>query len=280
MQILLNNLIGFSVKAQDGTLGRVHDFYFDDATWTIRYLIVRTGSWFSSRFVLIPSSELGKPDWARQLFRVALTCNQVRNSPTIDTEKPVYRQQEIALHDYYQWLPYWKVGMVDTIDTMGPVSFSSSETDSEGGDLEADKRVSGDPHLRSIRHVRGYYIHAEDGNIGHIDDCVVDDKSWSIDSIVADTRNLFPGKKVVLPIEKVISVEWQDFSVHLSISKEFVRNSPEFDPAKLEVHSAGKYWIMLPANTRHNSTCKFYQNTKEGYLTDKEEGTPCTICGG
>ncbi len=279
MHILLNNLIGFSVKAKDGAIGRVHDFYFDDETWTIRYLIVRTGSWFSGRFVLIPSSELGKPDWARHHFCVELTCSQVRDSPDIDTEKPVYRQQEIALHDYYQWLPYWKVGMVDAFGPV-PISSPTNENDGNEDDNKTEQETLGDPHLRSIRHVRGYYIHAEDGNIGHIDECIVDDKSWSIESFVADTRNFFPGKKVILPVAEVISVEWLDFSVHLSITKEIVKNSPEFDPAKLEFHAVSKYWIALPAHTRHNSTCKYYQNTKMGYFTDEEEGTPCNLCGG
>jgi len=279
MHILLNNLIGFSVKAQDGIIGRVHDFYFDDETWTIRYLIVRTGSWFSGRFVLIPSSELGKPDWERHHFCVGLTCSQVRDSPDIDTEKPVYRQQEIALHDYYQWLPYWKVGMVDAF---GPVSLPSSATGSEEDEKDegSGQKALGDPHLRSIRHVRGYYIHAKDGNIGHIDECIVDDKNWSIESFVADTRNFFPGKKVILPVHEVTSVEWLDFSIHLSLSREFVRNSPEFNPAKLELLAVSKFWIALPAHTRHNSTCKHFQNTKMGYLTDEEEGEPCSLCGG
>lgn len=276
MHILLNNLLGFSVKAQDGIIGRVHDFYFDDAAWIIRYLVVRTGSWFSGRFVLIPSSELGKPDWERHHFSVELTCSQVQDSPDIDTEKPVYRQQEIALHDYYQWLPYWKVGMVDAF---GPVPIASPQ-DGKGKEDGTDQKPLGDPHLRSIRHVRGYYIHAEDGNIGHIDECIVDDKSWSIESFVADTRNFFPGKKVVLPVDKVTSVEWLDFSVHLSISREFVKNSPEFDPEKLEKQAVSKYWIVLPARTRHNSTCQYYQNTKKGYLTDEKEGTACNQCGG
>ncbi len=235
MHILLNSLIGFSIKAQDGEIGRVYDFYFDDATWTIRYLVVRTGSWFSGRHVLIPSSELEKPDWEHHHFCVGLTCSQVKESPDIDTEKPVYRQQEIALHDYYQWLPYWKVGIGDAfgpvLPATGPVSESAQ--DDEENDAGANQQELGDPHLRSIRHVRGYYIHAEDGSIGHIDECIVNDESWSLESFVADTRNFFPGKKVILPVSKVTSVEWLDFSIHLSISKEAVRNSPVFDAPKM-----------------------------------------------
>ena len=45
----MNELEGYTVGATDGDIGHVKDFYFDDATWVIRYLIVDTGSWLSSR---------------------------------------------------------------------------------------------------------------------------------------------------------------------------------------------------------------------------------------
>jgi uncharacterized protein YrrD len=277
MHILLNSLIGFSLKAVDGEIGRVHDFYFDDASWTVRYLVVRTGGWFSGRMVLIPSTELGKPDWERHQFCVNLTCTQVKESPDIDTEKPVYRQQEIILHDYYQWLPYWKVGIGSTVGPVLPVQEISAETaDKEG----KEGKAVGNPHLRSTRHIRGYYIHAEDGNIGHVDDYIVDDKKWKLEYVVADTRNVFPGKKVMLQVKDISSVEWLDYSVHMNLKKEEVRNSPEFNAANLEFDKTARYWIALPTRIRHNADCPYYHNTKTGYFTDEEEGTPCGKCGG
>jgi sporulation protein YlmC with PRC-barrel domain len=49
----IKDLIGFRIAAKDGEIGKVKDFYFDDETWTIRYLIVKTGDWLSTREVLI-----------------------------------------------------------------------------------------------------------------------------------------------------------------------------------------------------------------------------------
>ena len=75
----------------------MHAFFFDDKTWAIRYLVVDTGAWLPGRRVLISPIALGQPDWAGQFFPVKLTMEQVRNSPDIDTDKPVSRQQESLL---------------------------------------------------------------------------------------------------------------------------------------------------------------------------------------
>ena len=33
---IVDELLGFTIHAADGDLGRVHDLYFDDQRWTIR----------------------------------------------------------------------------------------------------------------------------------------------------------------------------------------------------------------------------------------------------
>ena len=69
----LKILLGDTVVANDGDIGKVHDFYFHDDTWIIRYLVVDTGHWLPGRKVLITPSALGKPDWDALTFPVALT---------------------------------------------------------------------------------------------------------------------------------------------------------------------------------------------------------------
>src|SRR5687767_2340606 len=49
----IKDLRGYVIRAIDGTIGKVDDFYFDDEDWGIRYLVVDTGSWLSGRKVLI-----------------------------------------------------------------------------------------------------------------------------------------------------------------------------------------------------------------------------------
>ena len=86
------DLQDLAISATDGAIGDVKDFYFDDEAWAIRYIVVETGSWLSSRKVLISPIAAEKPDWAAKLLPVRLTREQVKNSPAIDTDMPFTRQ--------------------------------------------------------------------------------------------------------------------------------------------------------------------------------------------
>ena len=45
------DLDGYKLDARDGEIGKVKEFYFDDQSWTVRYLIADTGGWLSGRTV-------------------------------------------------------------------------------------------------------------------------------------------------------------------------------------------------------------------------------------
>jgi hypothetical protein len=96
----------YAIRATDGTIGHVKDLYFDDEAWVVRYLIVDTGGWLSNRKVLISPFAIGHPDWAQKILPVSITKEQVKNSPHIDTERPVSRQHEMEYLGYYGYPNY------------------------------------------------------------------------------------------------------------------------------------------------------------------------------
>jgi hypothetical protein len=95
---------------------------------------------------------------------------------------------------------------------------------------ERDEQES-DPHLRSTREVIGYHIQARDGEIGHVEDLIVEDEIWFIRYLVIDTRNWLPGRKVLVAPAWAEQVNWVERRVYLDLSRETVKNSPEFDPS-------------------------------------------------
>src|SRR5437870_7635588 len=103
----VKDLRGYAIRATDGVIGTVDDFYFDDEDWGIRYLVVDTGTWLSGRKVLISPMAIGSPDWMIQQLPVSLTKAQVKRSPDIDTRKPVSRQHEAEYSRYYGYPYYW-----------------------------------------------------------------------------------------------------------------------------------------------------------------------------
>jgi sporulation protein YlmC with PRC-barrel domain len=226
MKRSLKNLIGFSIGASDGEIGTVKEFYFDDDTWTIRYLVVETGGWLFGRNVLISPTALLTPDWENQIFPVSLTMEQVKNSPAIDTEKPVSRQQELELYAYYPWGSYWGAGfyaggMPLPASIINPVpSNPNSENKNE---------TQGDQHLRSTDHVTGYNIHTTDGEIGKVEDFLIDDKNWKIHFMVVEVGSWLAGKKVLIAPRWIKELKWATAEVLVHASIQHIKNSPEFD---------------------------------------------------
>jgi hypothetical protein len=220
-------LKGFAIRATDGELGTVEEFYFDDESWAIRYLVVETGGWLGGRKVLISPLSVTHADWYARHLDVSLTKKQVENSPDIDTHQPVSRQYEVEFMGYYGYPFYWG-GPYPTGSGLYPAGMDIAAAASAEIPIENIRRDPGDSHLRSSAAVTGYHIEASDGEIGHVDGFIVDDEDWAIRYIEVGTRNWWPGKKVLVSPAWIESVSWPDSKVVASLSREAIQNAPEY----------------------------------------------------
>lgn len=231
-----NEIFGYTLQAEDGQFGQVEDFYFDDQDWTVRYIVADTGGWLTGRRVLITPADIKNPNWAEQLLPVALTKKQIEESPGLDLKKPVSRQAEIDLHDYYGWTPYWAAlshtAFPRPMATPAPypaVSTAEPATPTEKEAIARQKQEVQDSNLRSMDEVTGYYIQAQDGDIGHVEEFIIDDENWYVMYLVVDTRNWLPGKKVLVALDWVERVDWPNTTVHVDLHKETIKESPEYN---------------------------------------------------
>jgi sporulation protein YlmC with PRC-barrel domain len=226
MQRSVNDLVGYTISTSDGELGEVDEFFFDDLTWSIRYLVVKTGNWLSEKLLLIPHSALGITDWKSKTFKVNLTMEQVRKSPDIETQKTVSRQHETELLNYYGLPIYWGDGLFTDPIAMVPYP---SILDKENENKDGINEIGESTHLRSTSHVKGYHIHANNGEIGHVDDFIVDDEKWKICFLVIDTHNWLAGRKVLILPRWITKIDWDENKVYVNLSMKLIENSPEFD---------------------------------------------------
>lgn len=227
---------GATIRATDGDIGSLDDVYFDDSTWQIRYVVVDTGGWLSGRKVLLAPSALGKIDVGRRSLAVNMSRGRVENSPGIDTDKPVSRQYETRLHEYYGWTPYWGWGappLVPPIAAATPFPAARRTSDAVAAEIAAREREEADPYLRSARAVTGHHIEARDGEIGHVEDFLADDDGWPIRYMIVDTRNWLPGKKVLVSPRWIESISWSEEKVRVDLTRDQVKGSPEFDPTRV-----------------------------------------------
>jgi uncharacterized protein YrrD len=231
----MEKLHGFAIVAKDGRVGKVEDFYFDDTHWSIRYLVVYTGSWLPGRRLLISPHALERPLWEEEILPVDLTREQVKNSPDIDLDQPVYLQHLAELHEHYGWPTYWAGSQMLGTPTLGayPVIWAEAELADRGTDTgkRPAEEHRGDPHLRSTKEVAGYHVEAKDGEIGHVEDFFVSDTDWCIRYILVNTRNWLPGRNVLVAPEWIERISWAESKVYVTHTREQVKDSPEFDPS-------------------------------------------------
>jgi sporulation protein YlmC with PRC-barrel domain len=229
----LNKLEGLPVSATDGTIGMVKDFYFDDESWVVRYLVVDTSRWLGGREVLISPYSVGHLDFAQDALPVTVTREQVKNSPDVESQRPISRQYEKSYLGYYGYPYYWGgVGLwgggsyPGTLLTGTPASAYNYQ-----GYLKLPTDGNSDPHLRSCNSVSSYRIHATDGELGHVQGYLVDDDSWSIRYLIVNTSNWWMGHQVLLSPEWIADVSWPASTVSIDLKRQAIKDAPVYDPA-------------------------------------------------
>lgn len=221
-----------TITATDGDIGQVKDLYFDDQSWVVRYLVVETGSWLSSRKVLVSPISIEKADGSPHTIRVRITQEQVEKSPDIDTEKPVSRQHEVQFLGYYGYPGYWG-GSSLWGSGMVPMATYSGYAGMPGGVDEEEKTAEGDPHLRSCEAVIGYHIKATDGEVGHVDEIIIDEETWAVRYLVVNTSNWWVGHKVLIAPQWIEAVNWSDQTVTVDLTRESVKEAPPYDATQV-----------------------------------------------
>jgi hypothetical protein len=219
-------LTGYKLDSLDGEIGKVKEFYFDDRHWTIRYLVADTGNWLTGRQVLISPYALVAVIAEEQHITIDLTKRQIEDSPSLNSDKPVSHQFEQAYYGHYGWPMYWGGPC-----RWGPYPYIVREREKRREPNEGGK--AWDSHLRSTYGVSGHHIQALDGEIGHVQDFIIDDETWAIRYLIIDTHNWLPGKKVLVSPQWIESVSWGERKVFVNLSREAIKQSPEYTEESL-----------------------------------------------
>lgn len=243
----MKDLRQYTIDALDTDIGRVRRFYFDDQTWTIRYIVVATGTILRGREVLISPGALRPRAWSPLHIRVNLTWRQVEDSPSVDLHKPISRQQEIEQHDHYGWPYYWKPEAITARPARGKASTAKT-----GASAKSRTKA----HLRSSEELSGYHVSALDGEIGHVEDFLFDDKSWKIRWAIIHTKRWWAGKRVLISPHWIKRVSWKQHTIYANLSRDQIKKSPAWDvhqpvsrKYELQLHrhyGFAPYWTSPP----------------------------------
>jgi hypothetical protein len=259
------HLKGLEIRATDGEIGTVDEFYFDDESWAIRYLTVQTGGWLGGRRVLISPIAVVHADWQAKRLDVALTKKQVENSPDINTHQPVSRQHEIAYFGYYGYPFYWG-GSELWGAAPNPAGLAIPIPASTEAIADSVAKGSPDSHLRSAEAVTGYHVEATNGEIGHLDGFVIDDETWAIRYVEVATRNWLPGKKILVSPAWIERVSWEDSKVSVGLKRETIQKAPE-------------YLESMPITLEYESRLHLHYGRPPYWLHDVEHQSSFSLTG-
>jgi len=215
----LRELTGYSLLAEDGMIGTLVKVYFDDQDWVVRYFVVRMGSWVFGREVLLAPATVRETVTDAHCLDVALSCRQIEGAPLADTHPPVSSHYEQQYERFVSPPPY-------RVATPDSGLFQPREPATEH--LDAPVKPA-HPHLRDSAELKGYHIHAQDGDIGHVEDFILEEPDWKIRFLEVATRNWLPGKHVLIAPMWILGVDWGFRQVTVDLSRESIRTAPPYD---------------------------------------------------
>ena len=210
--IAFKDLKKFKLQTENGDAGQIHDLYFDDSSWAIKYVVIDSGGWFPGKRLILPVSEIDDAVEALQTIRVNLRREDIENGPGIDEVKPVSRQIVRTLLSHHKvlillptdnhYLPNWLIKILKAV---------SSQTE------KMPAPAAGHHQLRSAREIIGYNVIYNDEKIGFLSDLIVNTVDWTIPSIVAKQRKpLMETSVLMLSPEHVETFDWAGHQIELS----------------------------------------------------------------
>jgi sporulation protein YlmC with PRC-barrel domain len=233
----------FTYTINGGKLGRVHTFYFNSRTWTIYNVaidlgerVLDSGEWIPGRKVIVPATMLGQPSQTDNLLPLRLTMEQLERCPDMETPVPDFNQRGVLALDRFRPTGYGNGIMALDVSTIGLHSPPVMESPTPSRDKQmawAEAGRHNNPYHFSTEDVIGYHIQALDGEMGHVEDFLIDLQTWGIDSMIVDTRNWLPGKKVMVALQWVDVIASDESKVYVDLPCDIIKNSPRVNLAAL-----------------------------------------------
>ncbi len=248
--MLLNtrNLYGDQLLALDGDIGRVKDFYFDDWNWVIRYLVADAEAWLPGRLVLLAPHAFGRINLLENSLSLKLSKQQIADSPALDPQRPVSRQDESAYFRHYGWPVYWEGPALWGLDTV-PMAMSSPRRGDPNDHGQIHHRE--EKHLQSTLAVLHYHIQTTDGTVGHVTGFLVDEKDWAIRQVVVETGDWLSGREILIAPATIERFSHQTSKVFARLTKAEILRAEESRLIHLRQEPAGAENLPLDGPFDH-----------------------------
>lgn len=219
----LKHMFGYAVQATDGQIGKVEDFFVEEATWSVRYMVVRTGGLLSGERALIPIGCVASTDVDRRIIKVSFSQSQVTDNAPPGAVQPVSAEMEACLKALYGGTDFRRDGGLIRVGCELP---------------QTPRTVSS---LRSVREITTYRIETLEGPCGLCTDLLAYTENWSVPYVVVNTKEWTPHGHVMIPSAWIRHISWQEMQTDVAVHRRRIQKAQRFDPASHDVwHGAVK----------------------------------------
>jgi sporulation protein YlmC with PRC-barrel domain len=99
--------------------------------------------------------------------------------------------------------------------------------------------------LHKTSELRGYHIVATDGEIGHVDDFLLDERGGTVQYLVVDTRNWIAGRSVLIAADAIARIDSPARRIHVTLSRDAIKGAPSVETAPIDpAETVPALWIM------------------------------------
>ena len=88
--------------------------------------------------------------------------------------------------------------------------------------------------LHKTSKLSGFHLQATDGEIGHVDDFLVD-ASFQVTYLVVDTSNWVGGRSVLISPSAIQKIDAEAKEIKVRLTRDQIEHSPSVDTADIEL---------------------------------------------
>jgi hypothetical protein len=226
--MLMTELRGEAIVALDGRIGSLDDLFIDARRWAVRYLVVDTGHWLPGRRVLLAPQLVAPPAPAADGIAVGLSREAVKNCPDVTADPPVSELQQQAAAHRSSRRTYWEGHVpLGAEPAQYPAPFGAEHPDPEAGRKAAKaEEAARRSHVWSACDLLDCSVVGYDGACGHVSDLAVNERSWTLDTLIVDRRTYFTGEQVLISPGAIEQVDWEANVVHVALTHEQIARLP------------------------------------------------------
>lgn len=215
----LTELRSYYVKGTDGEVGRIEDLCFRQDEWIVRYVVVNMED--LGREALLLSAYLGSCHRGTHTVSADIRREQVENTPSLDRTQPLTKRDEQELHELYGWPVYWW----EQEQEITPIDDLWGESAEEPPAAEEQQEEDEGPQLQFASDlIEIYGIQSDDGEVGILQDMIVDDETWAISYLVVNVPA--SGGRVLLATDYIQTMDLAARRIYVAVTREAIVNSP------------------------------------------------------